>query len=165
MTAFLGLIGGNLVPVDRIKRIVVARPTEAMRNKQQVFLEGGDEGYAYEHVVEGLLKRPVQLIPAEPGSKLIWTDIETDGPVVSPSPLIARALCVDGEVRPVTPAGIDDGMGNPRFGWFVQMPDGQFWHTGDGGTYPNEEALKDEIVKWAEARRPALEHATEAGEA
>ena len=64
--------------------------------------------------MQQFMHRPVQIIPAEPGWSVIdaWTE---SGRLVSIRvPLIAWALCADGEIRAVTPTGVSDGRAG---GW------------------------------------------------
>ncbi|MBM7405668.1 MULTISPECIES: hypothetical protein [Sphingomonas] len=76
---------------------------------------------------------PVQLIPSEPGTNLLQIfsdDGSDDGQAaewfVEAIPLIGWALCIDGEVRPVTASGVNDGVSEPEdIGNFVEMPNGK----------------------------------------
>lgn len=72
---------------------------------------------------------PVQLIPSEPGTSFLHVFTGEAGPAewsVEGVPLIGWALCVDGEVRPVTASGINDGVSEPQdIGNFVAMPNGK----------------------------------------
>ena len=72
---------------------------------------------------------PVQLIPSEPGTSFlhVFTD-DSDAAAwsVEAVPLVGWALCVDGEVRPVTASGVNDGVSEPQdIGNFVAMPNGK----------------------------------------
>lgn len=66
--------------------------------------------------------RPVQLMPAEPGLRLITVFggmTEDESPFVDKTPIIAWALCLDGQVRPVTPAGVSRGYNPASLGdWY-----------------------------------------------
>lgn len=78
---------------------------------------------------EGFGQTPVQLIPSEPGTSFlhVFTD-DSDAAEwsVEAVPLIGWALCVDGDVRPVTASGINDGVSEPHdIGNFVAMPNGK----------------------------------------
>jgi hypothetical protein len=75
--------------------------------------------------------RPVQLMPVEPGTRLLTVFVaqtEDEQPFVDKSPVIAWALCVDGQVRPVTPAGVVRGFNPASSGnWYpdyLELPDG-----------------------------------------
>ncbi len=81
--------------------------------------------------VDGLLRRPMQLMPAEPGTFAlhVWGTADDGG--VNRTPVIAWALCVDGEVRPVTPQGVNNG-GMMRDGeGYVLMPNGSVQSVGE----------------------------------
>jgi hypothetical protein len=72
---------------------------------------------------------PIQLIPSEPGTSFlhVFTGGDDVGEwSVDTVPLIGWALCIDGEVRPVTASGVNDGVSELEdIGNFVQMPNGQ----------------------------------------
>jgi hypothetical protein len=75
--------------------------------------------------------RPVQLMPVEPGTRLITVfggPAENEAPFVDKAPIIAWALCFDGQVRPVTPAGVSRGFNPASSGnWFpeyLEFPNG-----------------------------------------
>lgn len=72
---------------------------------------------------------PVQLIPAAPDTSLLhaWTDgSDPAGWELGRTPLIGWALCMDGNIRPVTPSGVNDGCGEPQdIGNYVELPSGQ----------------------------------------
>jgi hypothetical protein len=70
------------------------------------------------------MRSAVQVIPAEPGTNLVHWDGRDEVDVFF-APVIAWALCVDGEMRPVTPSGVGDSCGEPETGWHVLMPDGR----------------------------------------
>jgi hypothetical protein len=99
------------------------------------------------HEIEMLLARPMKLLPAEAGSQLLnFYYSDPEGPGISRTPLIAWALCLDGEIRPVTPSGVDDGISEPEDGWHVEMPGGRVfaannWHGGPGLFETADEAL------------------------
>lgn len=76
----------------------------------------------YEH--NRMLMTPLQLIAAEKDTYLL--DIWLEGDIMggSRTPVIAWALCADGETRPVTPQGVSDGIEAPGRNHYVAMPDG-----------------------------------------
>lgn len=72
---------------------------------------------------------PVHLIPAEPGTNFLHVftggDEASEWSVEAVS-LIGWALCIDGDVRPVTASGVNDGVSEPEdIGNFVEMPNGK----------------------------------------
>ena len=88
----------------------------------------------------------------------LW--LEDDVSVVGKTPVIGWALCVDGNVRPVTPQGVNDGQTDRDVTVFVEMPDGSVQATdcwGDVAFYNDLEAYRqgegDRLLqKW---RQPA----------
>ena len=116
---------------------------------QLIHLRGGDDASvrAYPAEVEALMKRPAQLLPAEPGSKLLYVGFDEDSPWVMRTPLIAWALCLDGFIRPVSPAGVDDGDLSPEYGWFVEFPSGGIHTVGEGESFQTEAELLAGIVR------------------
>jgi hypothetical protein len=70
-------------------------------------------------------------MPVEPGTRLLTVFGGLTGdepPFVDTAPIIAWALCIDGQVRPVTPAGVSRGYNPASSGnWYpdyLQLPDG-----------------------------------------
>jgi hypothetical protein len=127
-------------------------------------LQGGKTTDLGEYAVEQLLTRPVQLIPAEPGIGFCYWDLDEAEPRITTVPLIAWALCFDGEIRAVTPNGVNghnDGEDN-----FVRLPDGRFRAVGQFTEPPGfqDEAallshLLDEKMVRDEHNRAAACHA------
>lgn len=78
---------------------------------------------------DSLQRRAVQLIPADPGINYLHAWADGDDPAgwgFDRTPVVAWALCLDGEIRPVTPSGVFDGCGeNDEIGNFVEMPGGK----------------------------------------
>ncbi|SFP98815.1 hypothetical protein [Sphingomonas rubra] len=83
-----------------------------------------------------LSRRPIQLVPVEPGTKLIVVYVDHEGAFADTLPLISWALCLDGFVRPVMPAGVRRGYsehGRQAYCYhpdYVQMPDGGIYEYG-----------------------------------
>lgn len=73
---------------------------------------------------QDFMRSAVQIMPAEPGTNLIHQADGGEADIFF-TPVIAWALCVDGDMRPVTPAGVGDNCGEPPNGWHVLMPDGR----------------------------------------
>ena len=78
---------------------------------------------------EALMRQPLQLMPAQPGTTLLRPYFPETGDLqIFATDVIAWALCVDGVVRPVTPGGVNDGgddEGNLQTGVFVELPGGK----------------------------------------
>lgn len=67
---------------------------------------------------------PLQLIPAQSGTYALHADV-VDGEVQHHQvPVISWARCLDGSIRIVTPAGIDDGHVWSEGSGYVLMPNG-----------------------------------------
>lgn len=96
------------------------------------------------HEANAILRRPLQLIPAQPSTSLCHVYFNA-GWKVSRSAIIAWALCLDGEVRPVTAGGVNDGLDDRGRGFAVELPDDTIRFTGpDGNSYRNVAALLDD---------------------
>ena len=86
-------------------------------------LQNGDTVEVSYQERASILRRPVQLIPAEAGLSIVTAgaDVVDGSPWMDIEPLIAWALCLDGEVRAVGPDGVscDDERAT-----YVKFPDG-----------------------------------------
>jgi len=92
---------------------------------------GGEPLKLFAFDYAALEARPVQLMPVEPGTLLITVfggPAENEAPFVDKAPIIAWALCFDGQVRPVTPAGVSRGFNPASSGnWYpeyLEFPNG-----------------------------------------
>ena len=91
----------------------------------------------FAHNYRALEARPVQIMPAEPGTFLIHVFVsETEGEeaFADKTPILGWALCMDGQVRPITPAGVSRGF-NPDStrDWhpeYIELPDGAIYEFG-----------------------------------
>jgi hypothetical protein len=124
-----------------------------------VYLSAAEYGrkltnHAYEH----LTKHPLQLLAAEAGTKLCQWDLDAEEPEVWFEPVIAWALCLDGEIRPATPCGVDDGVSRGDGVSFVKMPDG---YIKAAGPNPDVVGFQDEaslLIHLLDERRIRREH-------
>jgi hypothetical protein len=82
-----------------------------------------DTLYLSERMLHGLLRRPVQIMPVDPAFTLVRFGCDADGPYSFSDPILAWALCYDGEMRPVTRDGVDGGIAYDE-PVYVRMPDG-----------------------------------------
>lgn len=82
-----------------------------------------DSVYLTETMWHGLLRRPVQIMPVDPAHTLVRFGCDAEGPWSFSDPILAWALCWDGEMRPVTRDGVDGGLPfwDPVY---IRMPDG-----------------------------------------
>lgn len=71
-----------------------------------------------------ILQAPVQLLQAQPGTFVLWAWRDYGVAQVGKRAVIAWALCFDGEIRCVTPQGVNDGDGPTTGDVYVEMPDG-----------------------------------------
>jgi hypothetical protein len=133
MTGFLQSYGTPAIALSAITRIDRAVKLNTARGsgtyRKVHFDRGGEEDFFefYASDVDALMKRPVQLLPAEQGTQLVYVGTHDPEPWITRTPLIAWALCFDGSIRPVTPAGVDDDTNEPEIGWWVEMRDGGFY--------------------------------------
>jgi hypothetical protein len=85
---------------------------------------GGEPLKLFAFDYAALEARPIQLMPVEPGTLLITVfggPAENEAPFVDKAPIIAWALCFDGQVRPVTPAGVSRGFNPASSGnWYPE---------------------------------------------
>lgn len=103
-------------------------------------MRGGETFLASEHSVAALLRRPTQLVPAQPGVCLIRMGFDDGQEWEDREPLIAWAICLDGEVRPVVPHGIYNDANRAVF---VEMPDGTIFGVGsDADPYKYADAAE-----------------------
>ncbi|WP_294390360.1 hypothetical protein [uncultured Sphingomonas sp.] len=112
-------------------------------------------------VADAILRRPVQLMPCQPGTMLCHIEAQATEPhEVFFTPMVAWAICADGEIRPVTPAGVNDGLGEPNEGWYVKMPDGKICSANayaDHCAFDSADELSAHFAAEARKRRPAQE--------
>lgn len=98
-----------------------------------------------------LLRRPVQLIPAQAGLSILHFGVEGDEAWMQKEPVIGWAICLDGEVRAVGPNGIRD---DDERATYVEFPDGAVHAVGDFADpvrFDNAEATRDHFA--AEERK------------
>ncbi|MFZ3484176.1 hypothetical protein [Sphingomonas sp. 3-13AW] len=113
-----------------LHQVVSAVPVENRHGVEMVQLRQADGTTNMDLMTwERFGATPVQLIPSETGTSFLHVFTggdDTDEWSVEAVPLIGWALCVDGDVRPVTAAGVNDGVSEPGdIGNFVQMPNGK----------------------------------------
>lgn len=96
-----------------------------------------------------LMRRPLQIIPAEAGISFLHIDLAGDG--AWREPVIAWALCMDGQVRPVCPGGVNDDVSDSQHAVYVEMPDKTVRAIG-AYAEPPYAATVDELVAALKAR-------------
>lgn len=125
-----------------------------------VYLKNPDRKVqTFAHEWHALLERPVQIIPALGGTSIVSWDVSLTPPELWRTPVIAWALCLDGEVRPVTPGGVNDAVHGPTY---VEMPGGKIEAVGEWGDPPGFDDAAT-LIKHFTAQREA--RANKQGEA
>lgn len=123
---------GDICTLADIKSVqhIYERPRHAEHYLLKLH-SGGEPLKLFAFDYAALEARPVQLMPVEPGTRLITVFAglaDDEKPIIDKAPIIAWALCVDGQVRPVTPAGVSRGF-NPASSsnWYpdyIELPSG-----------------------------------------
>ncbi len=128
LIGFHDSFGGAAYPLHKITSIGREQdPGDGKALYREVRFEEGKVGFRlYGRQYENFVARPAQLIPSEPGCRLIRAE---DGQSWS-EPLIGWALCLDGEIRPVTANGVLGGSSPSMHSW-VQMPDSSVQAVGE----------------------------------
>lgn len=152
----VGCLGAHRALAGLVK---ISPPRDNGRSSDVVTLTFSDGTTADEPApcVDKLLKRPVQIMPAEPGISLLHASVsDSAGSLLIKTPVIAWALTVGGEVRPVSPAGVDDDGCEPEDGLFIEMPDGRVFAI-DGWaehySFNNADAYLQYVVNMDASRR------------
>lgn len=138
----------GIIRLDDIEHIADAQPNEHGVPVHKVTLRTGKTFTIFGSDRGGLLRRPVQLVAAEPGTRMIWIH---GSDMITPqyARVVAWALCFDGEVRPVTPNGVCDGRGGNAY---VELADGTVEGVGewtDPSSFTDATAFIDFFVKRA----------------
>lgn len=134
-----GVDGRPAIAIAEIERIGPPRPRqEPYCAVRTATLRSGAAYELNDFEVDQLMRRAVQLLPAAPDTWLLSVDIHREeGDAYGETfraPVIAWALCVDGEIRAVTPNGVNDGRGDHvegSGGHHVLMPDGTVQGVGE----------------------------------
>jgi hypothetical protein len=90
----------------------------------ELTFRNGDDVRLLDAEAQELLERPIQIMPAEPGTQIVCL-LEEDE--VYYKPVIGWALCFDGQVRPMTPAGVDKsymGSSDTYGASYIRLPSG-----------------------------------------
>ncbi len=129
---------GDVCTLSDIKAVQHHHQTPKHSEHYLLELHSGREPlklFAFDYAA--LEARPVQLMPVEPGTRLITVYgglAENEKPFVDKAPIIAWALCIDGQIRPVTPAGVSRGFNPASSGnWFpeyLEFPNGAIYQFG-----------------------------------
>ena len=156
MIGFLGRHSGGAININAIQHIGPSREIRRLHGVERrfpVFFKG-EKGYSSielpDYCLSDLYARPVQLVAAEVGARLLSTGMDGDKYYCAATALIAWALCIDGTTRPVTPAGVDDGGDEPPGGWWIELPSGGIYETSiDAAVVADRVELEDLIRRRA----------------
>lgn len=152
---------GDICTLSDIK--AVQHHHERPRQAEHYLLQlhsGGEPLKMFAVDYAALEARPVQIMPAESGTRLLtvfggFTDDEQ--PFVDKLPVIAWALCFDGQVRPVTPAGVNRGYNPASLGdWYpdyLELPNGDIHQFGFEAEPENFENVGAVIKREASRQR------------
>lgn len=112
-------------PLADIQSISACAPRRGVPGEWWVVRRRGDLDSVYlsETMWQSLMRRPVQLMPADPTYSIVRFGCDGDGAWTMSEQILAWALCYDGEMRPVTRDGVDAGLPfwDPVY---IRMPDG-----------------------------------------
>ena len=102
---------GAMVPLDAITRVSNDWKNDHRVKMRTVELNDGRKFDLTDTQADALQGRAMQIIPTLPSVSLLSVDLEPtlEGSCILAEPVIAWALCVDGDIRPVTPAGVLSG--------------------------------------------------------
>lgn len=117
-------------PLAHIRRISPVQTDSKGWSFHHVKIDGvdGSVQIGESQVDEEILHRPIQLMPAESGTSLLRVWVENGVGKLGRTPIVAWALCFDGQIRVVTPQGVDDGSTTEAA--YVGMPDGSVQSVG-----------------------------------
>lgn len=102
-------VRGRHFPVSDIFEVHPPRQIETLQYEtHRVDLRDGRSTEVSIVDVKRFVEGPIQLIPADQGTAFLYPGENVDDPVHI-STIVGWALCADGSVRAVTPAGVDDG--------------------------------------------------------
>jgi hypothetical protein len=155
MNTFFQSSAGCWRSVDEVIAVRPAATGVAGLAFATVTLRTGDIRVA-DYELDDLIRRPVQIMPAEPGTRVLHYLLD-EKPEHWSVPAAGWALCADGIVRPMTTGGPVYQDSEHPHGVFVQMPDGSV-----GGIGPNADDFEDAdqmlrlLVKRAELDKAPL---------
>jgi hypothetical protein len=151
---------GTFRPGDILSIEDAVTSTDGRADTHLVKLDGGRSARLLTNEVFAIMRRPVQLLPAEPGTCHIWAGVDRpeDGGEywVMTTPVIAWALCVDGEVRFVTARGVNDAGSGHYDELYIETPGGSIQGAGRDYEHPffaDRDAYRKHIVAQVEAQR------------
>lgn len=140
--------------LDDIDRLGMSHHAEGERARYFAKMRDGETVDLWEHDRDALLRRPLQLLPAEPGWSIIRTNDRGDEPWTMREPVIGWAVCFDGEIRPVAPNGIPN---DSKRCTYVEMPGGRIEGVTEWADPPGFENATEMATHFAGAKTEALD--------
>ena len=132
MSQFFRSMVSDWRPVSEIQAIGPLVQTVGQMKFAIVTMKNGEDIRVADYELEDLLHRPIQIMPADRGTKLVHDLLDTT-PEHWTVPLSGWALCMDGITRPMTAGGVVCDSSEHPYGVFVQMADGTVTQVGPNG--------------------------------
>lgn len=132
MTQFFHSMVSDWRPVSEIRAIGPLVQTLGQMKFAIVTMKNGEDIRVADYELEDLLHRPIQIMPADRGTKLVHYLLDAT-PEHWTVPLSGWALCMDGITRPMTAGGVVCDSSEHPYGVFVQMADGSVTQVGPNG--------------------------------
>jgi hypothetical protein len=147
----------NSLPLSSVAKLSKVHKPKHDDHTYEVLTQDGQTIGLSDNAYYGLVSAPLQLIPAQPGILALYASFDGDGSYVHKTPVIAWALCFDGSVRVVTPAGVDDGHVWEDGHGYILMPDGTIEGVGAYLDQRSFKTLEDWLAHEQEEGRERLE--------
>lgn len=132
---------GTRYPLAAIQKIGSETGKEKHNRVHLVTLRDRDPIEVAAYDVNRILMTPVQLIPAQPETFMVWCWRQEAEMGHGENPVVAWALCADGRTRPVTAQGVNDGDTDPERDHYVLMPNGSVQCTNEHAEAPFYETI------------------------
>lgn len=145
-------------PVSRIEEIHPdCGPEGDQERYSKIFLEGDNEAIVLTSDLDAIGDHIVSVVPVPPGYSLIHPALTDRGKgyAMRLAPVIGFAVTSNGDTRPLTARGIQDGMFRPMP---MLYPDGTVWDEASDCGY-HDVALY--LIDWAGDEKQRQEHAAE----
>jgi len=140
--------------LDEIDRLGMSHSKEGERARYFAKMRDGETVDLWEHDRDALLRRPLQLLPAEPGWFIIRMFRGDGDPETYREPVIGWAICLDGEIRPVAPNGIPN---DSKQSIYVEMPGGRIEGVTEWADPPGFESVAEMTAHFGGAKTEALD--------
>lgn len=150
MTGVFRCLDGDF-PIGDVASIENLPPQSNQAERYRVKRQSGASTSLFTWEYRELMERPVQLLPADQGTELLRPYVDEE-PFVDALPVLAWALCFDGEMRPVLPSGVHGRHEAHPFNDFLQLPDGRIFEFGREAE-PDALQNKAEVIEIERVRR------------